>query len=245
MKIINLIPMAGEGKRFKDEGFKIPKPLIDIYGKPMVIRALESLPKADKNILIVRKDVIDLDAFKNILDHYFDKNEIIEIDFLTEGQASTCLLAEEKISKNSILNIGACDIGFRYNKKTLFKNLEQYDSLIWSYNKNANVLKNPKMYGWIKTIKDTNQIKYVSCKEPISNDLLNDFVVSGTFTFKRAYQFFESVKKMIASNDRVNNEFYIDNLYNHTNFKSGIFKVDKHFSWGTPYELNNFFDGNF
>ena len=34
--------MAGEGKRFKDAGYTIPKPLIEVDGKPMVIKALQS-----------------------------------------------------------------------------------------------------------------------------------------------------------------------------------------------------------
>ena len=31
--------MAGEGQRFKDAGYTMPKPLIDVDGLPMVIRA--------------------------------------------------------------------------------------------------------------------------------------------------------------------------------------------------------------
>ena len=38
-----LIPMAGEGTRFPRDTYKIPKPLIDIYGTPMIQRAIESL----------------------------------------------------------------------------------------------------------------------------------------------------------------------------------------------------------
>ena len=81
--------MAGEGKRFKDAGFLIPKPLIEIDGFPMVVKALESLPKASKNILIVRKDQIDVKGLKLLLDKYFKNIVIIEIECLTEGQAST------------------------------------------------------------------------------------------------------------------------------------------------------------
>ena len=43
MRKINLIPMAGEGKRFLDERYIMPKPLIEINGIPMILKALESL----------------------------------------------------------------------------------------------------------------------------------------------------------------------------------------------------------
>lgn len=42
MKVIVL--MAGEGKRFKDAGYKESKPFIDVVGKPMVERMTDSLP---------------------------------------------------------------------------------------------------------------------------------------------------------------------------------------------------------
>ena len=41
MKLI--LPMAGNGQRFFDAGYDLPKPLIDIKGKPMFARVIENL----------------------------------------------------------------------------------------------------------------------------------------------------------------------------------------------------------
>jgi len=35
--------MAGEGRRFKEKGFSVPKPLIKINNKPMVQLVVENL----------------------------------------------------------------------------------------------------------------------------------------------------------------------------------------------------------
>jgi CTP:phosphocholine cytidylyltransferase-like protein len=45
-----IIPAAGLGKRFKDDGYSVPKLLINVLGKPMIVRVLESLKigKQDK-----------------------------------------------------------------------------------------------------------------------------------------------------------------------------------------------------
>lgn len=236
--------MAGDGKRFKDAGYSTPKPLIKVDGKPMVIKALESLPKASKNILIVRKDHFNIVDFKTLLNNYFENVSIIEIDYLTEGQASTCLLSEKHIPKNSILNIGACDVGFKYDLNKYKETLSKFDSFIWTYNNNPNVLNHPEMYGWVKRRLYSDEIDYVSCKKPISDKLLEDHVVSGTFTFKNSDLFFDAIKKMILKNDRVNGEFYLDNIFNHLMQKSSIFKVDEYYSWGTPTELLNYKNGH-
>ncbi len=240
MNVVNLIPMAGEGKRFKDEGYSTPKPLIEVNGKPMVVRALQSLPIASKNILIVRKDHLDVELLKKTLIQYFENIVIIEIDYLTKGQAATCLLAENEVPQNSILNIGACDLGFKYNLENYQIALKEFDSFIWTYKNNKNVLTHPEMYGWVKRLNNTNLIEYVSCKKPISTNLLKDDVVSGTFTFNNSDNFFEGIRKMIDKNDRVNNEFYLDNIFNHLDGKLGILQLVEYYSWGTPNELINY-----
>ena len=238
--IVNLIPMAGEGKRFKDEGYQLPKPLIKVDGIPMVIKALNSLPKADKNLFILREDQIDYLQFKRTVSKFCSNFELILLDKITEGQASTCLYAENFIEQNSILNIGSCDVGYSYNKEWFYKMLDKNDCLIWSYKNKKHILKNPDMYGWVRVIENTNKIDFVSCKKTISNNPLNDYVVSGTFTFKDSNIFFSSIKKMIELNDRINNEFYIDSVFNHINVEKAVFEVDEIFSWGTPHELNNY-----
>lgn len=232
--------MAGEGKRFKEAGYSVPKPLIEVDGKPMILKALKSLPKAAKNILIVRKDTINIKELKSLLDQHFENVEILGIDYLTDGQASTCLLAEDYVEKDSILNIGACDIGLEYDFNKYTQMVKNSNSFIWTYCNNRNVLDHPEMYGWVKLKENSNQIDHVSCKKPISKNLLKDQVVSGTFTFKNSSLFFNGIKKMIKRNDRINGEFYLDTVFNHLSDKSFIFRVDKYYSWGTPEELNNY-----
>ena len=39
-----IIPLAGKGSRFVKEGYTTPKPLIDIDGSPMIVKATECLP---------------------------------------------------------------------------------------------------------------------------------------------------------------------------------------------------------
>lgn len=240
MAIVNLIPMAGEGQRFKNEGYKLPKPLIEIDGVPMVIKALKSLPLADKNILIVRKGQFNITKFKNILITHFKSIEVIEVNHLTQGQACTCLLAKDLVPKNSFINIGACDVGFNYNQIAFDRAIQNFNAIIWTYTNNSNVLVHPEMYGWVKTKENSDIVDIVSCKKPISNDLMKDHVVSGVFSFKNSNLFFDAIQRMIEKDDRVNGEFYLDNIFNHISEKTGVFKVDDYFSWGTPQELNDY-----
>ena len=47
--------MAGLGKRFSDDGFMRPKPLIEINNVPMIQKAIESIGIDGRYIFITRK----------------------------------------------------------------------------------------------------------------------------------------------------------------------------------------------
>lgn len=232
--------MAGEGRRFKDVGYETPKPLIDVNGLPMVVRALKSMPPADLNVLIVRRDQVDSSELRDTVLKHFGRVEIVEIDRLTEGQASTCLLAERAVPTGSIINIGACDNELTYDPKKYEEAIASFDTLVWTYRGKDNVLENPAMYGWVKTVNQTTEIESVSCKVPISDDPINDHAVSGTFTFTNSDELFEGIRTMISKNDRVNGEFYLDVVPNHLTNRRGVFELSNHECFGTPQELEKY-----
>lgn len=63
MRALHIImPMAGEGSRFRDAGWTTPKPLIELDGKKLFIRAIESVKVEGapmKYSFIVRQEHID------------------------------------------------------------------------------------------------------------------------------------------------------------------------------------------
>ncbi|MCC6274982.1 MAG: NTP transferase domain-containing protein, partial [Leptospiraceae bacterium] len=67
MKKVNLIPMAGAGKRFQDEGYNLPKPLIRVDGEPMILKACDSLPDADEWVFVCRSEHLRKSDLEQIL----------------------------------------------------------------------------------------------------------------------------------------------------------------------------------
>jgi len=240
---INLIPMAGLGQRYVDEGYKVPKPLIEIEGIPMVVRAYQSLPDSDRNILVCRKEHIRKYHLDKVLKNFIPNLIIVEIDKITEGQAITCLLAKDHIPENSILTIGASDNDMTYNINEYNKFISESDcdGLVWTFRNNQSVLQDPYMYGWVKN--ENKIVKEIICKTPISKTPMNDHALVGAFTFKKAKFFFDSVKSMVEDDCRINNEFYIDTAINYSikaKKSIRIFEVDEYICWGTPQDYVNY-----
>ncbi|HVZ11938.1 MAG TPA: nucleotidyltransferase [Patescibacteria group bacterium] len=241
---VNLIPMAGRGKRFKDEGYKLPKPVIPVDGVPMVIAAAKSLPVADKYIFICLSDHITKYKIDKTIKKYYPKAIIVPIKGVTGGQASTSLLAEPHVDPDDELTIGACDNGMDYKRASydkLIKN-KTTDALIWTFRNNPNVKRHPEHWGWVKVGKD-GFVKKVSVKIPISKTPMNDHAVVGCFSFKKAKYFFENVEKMISADRRINGEFYNDECMNvlvENKLKVKPMEIDTYLGWGTPDDLRTY-----
>ena len=62
-----IIPLGGKGERFKNNGYILPKPLIKIYDKEMILCVLDNLNiKEDDKIFIIYYN-LDNYNFKNII----------------------------------------------------------------------------------------------------------------------------------------------------------------------------------
>lgn len=242
--MINLIPMAGLGSRFSKEGYLLPKPLISVSGKPMIAKVIEDLPKADKWIFVIRKEHLEYGLDK-IINKYVKNAIIIPIDYTTEGQACTCMLAWEHINPEQELLIAACDNGYLYDKHKFerLKAENDFSCIAWTFTKRETLLRNPNAWGWYGVDKDNTTINKISVKKPISDNPYLDHAVTATFYFKKAKYFKEAYELMVKENHRINNEFYVDSIPSFLmklGKKSAIFDVDMYIGWGKPDDLHEY-----
>ncbi len=246
-----LIPMAGAGQRFVDAGYKTHKPTIMTIDRksgkefPMVVCATMDLPWVEeegKNITYIDRKFHKEDGVETLIKKYYPKANFITIDYLTEGQASTCLLAKDIINNQQELLIAGCDNGMVI-KEEEFKHLKtKSDAIVFTFTGNSVVSEKPEAYGWMRINKD-RKIIGTSIKTPISNNPLQDHAVVATFWFKTGNIFVEAAEKMIRENDRIRNEFYVDQVIKHIidlGYNAYIFDVEHYISWGTPKDFENY-----
>jgi len=245
--MIVLIPMAGAGSRFVNAGYKLSKPLIPVTSHktgekiPMIIAALQDLPDPHNKVILIDRDFHKEHGVEEEIKKYVPNAEFITIDYLTGGQASTCLLAQDKIDNDEELIIGACDNGIVYNEEAFNQAKGKCDVIIFSFRNNESVAEKPQAYGWIKT--NHEDVIAMSIKVPISATPKDDHAVVGTFWFKRGHDFVRATQKMIEENDRINDEFYVDQTIQHAvNFglKVKVFEVERYICWGTPIDYENY-----
>jgi|LakMenEpi03Aug12_release.lakeMendotaPanAssembly.Ray.scaffolds.fasta_scaffold30278_6 HAD superfamily hydrolase (TIGR01509 family) len=232
-----LIPMAGLGSRFKQSGFTFPKPLIDVFGKPMIERVVENLNLKGKYIFIVRDEDAEMFNLDMVLPLIAPGCSVLKVNKLTEGAACTALLARELINSNDPLIIANSDQIIEWSSLTTMYSLSTIgvDGAILTFQAT-----HPK-WSYVKT--DLNNfIVEVAEKKPISTN-----ASVGVYYFKHGKDFVSSAEEMIQKNIRTHNEFYICPVYNEMILKGKkILNIPVNQMWGlgTPEDLNYFLSQN-
>lgn len=246
-----LIPMAGAGKRFSDCGYKVHKPAILTTDRrtgqdyPMVVCATMDLPgvsSGGRNIVYVDRDFHKADGVEDAIKRHYPMAKFLTVDHLTEGQACTCLLAKDIINNEEELLIAGCDNGMVYDGDKFAQAKAKCDALVFTYRNHPAVLINPNAIGWMRVDKE-NRVTGTSIKKPISDNPLNDHAVVATFWFKRGVDFVKAAEKMIAENDRINGEFYVDEVAKHMlelGLEVRVFEIERYIGWGTPEDYENY-----
>ncbi|MEH2930807.1 nucleotidyltransferase [Candidatus Ventrimonas sp. KK005] len=246
-----IIPMAGEGRRFSEQGYKIHKPALPVIDRrtgrelPMVVCAALDLPgvcRNGRNILFIDRDFHKQDGVETVIRGEFPKARFLTIDHLTEGQACTCLLAKNLWDREQELLIAGCDNGMVMEEAVFEQKKKEADCLVFTYRNHESVLANPDAYGWMITDSNDN-ITELSIKKAVSDNPMKDHAVVATFWFRTADIFIRAAEKMIRENDRIHGEFYVDEAIRHVlelGYQAKVFEIQRYIGWGTPMDYENY-----
>ena len=227
--------MAGEGTRFPRDTYKVPKPLIDIDGLPMIQRAMESLGLVGTYHFVIRKDSY-YDQVCTILHSLFSKVKIISVEHTTEGPASSSLLFKDFINNEKELVIANCDQIMWWDPDLFLSAARyyKYDGLVVTYNSTTpkNSYSRIDRKGFVQEIRE--------------KEVISDISLNGIHYWRKGKYFVESTESMIRMNDRApNGEFYVGPTYNHMirqGLKIGIHHIPnwQHNPVGVPEDLEIF-----
>ncbi len=239
-----VITMGGLGSRFRKAGYTVPKFMIEAKGKTLFEWSMISLEgyrdRTDKFIFIAMKDEEnDVEAF--IRDSCSKLNirepKVILLDYLTDGQATTAMLAEKYWDKDNALLI--------YN----------IDTYVEAGQMNSGELKGDGFIPCFKAegdhwsfvrLDDKGRVVEIKEKKRIS-----DHCTLGAYYFKTCGLYEDLYNEYYKDSDKrelVNGEKYVAPLYDFLLSKGGEIYIsdvpsDKVHVLGTPEELDLFIKG--
>ena len=243
-----ILPMAGAGSRFSKKGYNLPKPLIEVNGKPMIVQAVDCLPSTTHKVFVCLAEHLNQYNISTELEKTFAHCVVLPIKDITEGQACTTEFGIKKseLDMNAPVLISACDNGVYYNMEkyqTLLAD-ETNDVIVWTFRNNPTSRNNPNMYAWLAT-DENDYVKYVSCKKFIEgvHNIRQSHVIIGTMFFRKTKYFMDGLYENYKQNIRSNGEFYVDDVINQNiiqGLRVKVFEVDNYICWGTPDDYETY-----
>lgn len=222
-----VMPMAGEGRRFVDAGYKTPKPFIDVAGKPMIQRAWEGLPPADEWVFVCRKGH---EARLRWLLQQSAPEGAIHLRVLTgttQGPACTVLEAEDRVNPAWPLLCADCDQVIVWDPEVFCADARSADGMLVTFPATA------LCYSYARV--DRGQVTEVREKEPIS-----PHAIAGAYYWRTAGLASLALRAMVHCGEHVHGEFYLAPAYNEL-IRAGLsvraFPVARVWSLGTPEAL--------
>lgn len=233
-----IMPMAGEGSRFLKEGWITPKPLIQLHGKELFLRAICSVSCDDipmKYSFIVRQEHIDKYGINKEIKSILPDANIFSVLKTTRGAVETCLIAESVIDDNDAVIVMDCDLEFRSKrfieiiKEVLAQSIEEAaGGALVSFESGE-----PK-YSYAALAED-GFVARTAEKEVISNHAL-----CGAYFFSTGLRFKQIAHKLLNEPKFKKPEYYVSLLYNYLledGEKVHLAQMEEYHSYGTPEEL--------
>lgn len=229
-KVAMIMPMAGRGTRFVNQGVSIPKPLIQIAGKPFfywaTLGVIREIPHAEL-VFVVLSEHVERFQIDRKITYYFPQATVVVIAGVTSGALETALNAKPYVDPDALLIINDCDHALLYSNlvsvcKALFEGVDGFLTHFYS---------NQSHFSYAKYSENGLLIRTAE------KEVISDLAIAGLYGF-RNFRVFSQASERYVTNCPYS-ELFISGVYNEMLISGARIYgslCDFHLSFGTPDE---------
>ncbi len=232
-----IIPCAGLGERFKQDGYTMPKPLINVLGEPLIFHVIKNIKTTSNDkIYIVYHEDLDLYNFKYILLKEFPYLNFIRLTFNTRGPVETVLCALNNIKDlYQQFLIVDCD--------TFYK-----DDIIGMIHERLSMDINYAALFYFKDTSNDNIFSFVTISEGKvfeikEKERISDNACTGAYFFDQGHLLKDYCELVLDQFKTSKGEFYFSNVYSlliENQIGVTAIKTDSFHCLGTPQQLKEY-----
>ena len=210
------MPMGGAGSRFSKDGYELPKPLLEIEGKPFLFWATQSIVKfmpVEDITFVVLQEHIDRFRIGEEIRRRYPQAKIRVLDHVLNGAVLTCMEGVKEIHDDLPI---------------IFKgDFSEPDGALLTFRS-----RDPK-FSFLELDASGNVTRTVE-KEAVS-----EHAICGAYYFRNAEMFLNAAKKYLEN--CAYKEFFLSGVYNVMASEGASirnFETDMHLPFGTPEEYD-------
>ena len=234
MKKVHLImPMGGGGTRFGNKGFRLPKPLIELQGRPFFYWATQSVRKfidvADMIFVVLQEHIDEFHIDARIREYYPDA-KIQVIPHVLNGAVLTCREGVKAVEDDSPILFNDCDHAFvcgRFYEFAKQADFEAVDGALLTFPSDS------PNFSYVRFDAHGRVIGTIE-KQVVSRE-----AICGAYFFRSKEVFLSAVVQYLKKCSY--SEFFVSGVYNEMAEKGErivTFPIDTHISFGTPAEYD-------
>jgi dTDP-glucose pyrophosphorylase len=225
-----VMPMAGEGSRFRRTGVLTPKPLVELWGRPFFWWAAESVLRAVRVrelIFVVLTEHIERFHMDVAIHAHFPNARIVAIPKVTSGAAETAAVGVAALKTRGPFALNDCDHGFLAGRlQPIVERLHGgVEGALLGFRSGS------PAYSYIR-FDDAERVVGTAEKQVVS-----DFAIAGCYLFADTRMFLNRFAEYRAA--CTYDELFVSGVYD-TILASGgevlFHELARHVAFGTPEE---------
>jgi len=240
-----IIPMSGFGERFRKAGYGVPKPLIEIDGKPIIAHVVDLFPGETDFLFICNKDHLANADFRmeDILKRYCPTGQIVGIDPHKLGPVHAVRMIAELIDKRAPTVVNYCDFTCYWNWPHFKRFVSQIACVgaIPAYKGfhphslgTTNYAYMRESGGWVSDIQE---------KQPYTDNRMQEYASSGTYFFASGAVMLDAFERTIELDLNVGGEYYVSLAYKPllaSGARVAVYELQHFMQWGTPEDVRTY-----
>jgi NDP-sugar pyrophosphorylase family protein len=242
-----VIPMSGFGERFRRAGYVVPKPLIEIEGKPVIAHVIDMFPGEQDLIFICNEDHLE-DAnyhMEDILRQYCPAGRIVAIPPHKLGPIYAVSQVEHLIDPERPVVVNYCDFTCYWDWQhfKLFVAATRCEGAIPAYKGfhphtlgSTNYAYMRESDGWVQDIQE---------KQPYTDKRMDEFASSGTYYFASGTIMSAAFRATLEQDLNVGGEYYVSLAYKPllaAKRAIAVYPLQHFMQWGTPEDVKEYMD---
>jgi len=237
-----IIPMSGFGERFRRAGYTVPKPLIEIEGKPIIAHVIDLFPGETDFIFICNRDHLAEPSYRmeETLRRYCPTGRVVAIDAHKLGPVHAVLQAADLIDPQQPVVVNYADFTCYWNWRHFCEFVAHYncDGAIPAYKGfhphtlgATNYAYMREADGWVLDIQE---------KQPYTDNRMEEYASSGTYYFSSGQLMLDAFEAAKDRNLNVAGEYYVSLSYKpmlESGKRIAVYDLQHFMQWGTPEDV--------
>lgn len=234
--------MSGFGERFRRAGYAVPKPLIEIEGKPVIAHVIDMFPGERDFLFICNRDHLSEPSYRmrEMIRRYCPAGRVVAIDAHKLGPVHAVLQVADLIDPQRPVIVNYSDFTCYWNWGHFcdFVAHSKCDGAIPAYKGfhphalgTTHYAYMQEADGWVLDIQE---------KQPYTNNRMEEYASSGTYYFASGQLMLDAFQATKDQNLNVGGEFYVSLAYKpmlESGKRIAVYDLQHFMQWGTPEDV--------